>query len=90
MSKVTVVTCDMCGKTMCGAIDKDMYIVKITLPSFDEEDKEGVSTDYDICVECLKDLKNFIEDCAKKYREDKHSPITNTLMKAETLARWNT
>lgn len=78
MSKTTIVTCDMCGKT-----EKDMHTIPIEFPLFNKHN--------DICIDCLHALRKFVSDYPKVNSDintDKFS-LNSTLHTIETVTRWN-
>lgn len=56
MSRLTVVTCNMCGRMICGKEnDIEEEARKISIPC-----SEGGYLDGDLCIDCVKELQKFI------------------------------
>ena len=96
MSRLSVITCDMCGQMLCGkAEDVNPMVLKIVLPlppDASEEDKNNLTIEHDICLDCLHDLRQFVMDYRKASdnEDNSKSPLSNELGCAETTMRWNT
>lgn len=80
MSKIILYQCDMCHNK---SEDLDTYILKVPVVDFDEKEPDEVAlerggkpkqefTEYDLCEDCCRKLKNFIETFHTKNDNQNH------------------